>query len=103
MVDDDDGSVCSACCSSSSSSSTSINWIGSTDNFDVVFTDKKTKQIRNDLGWGVRNGKVIHVLDLTNDDNDHSSVSATAPSSPSSVQFLRVTPPSSSVDSVLYE
>ena len=101
ILDDDECSTCifdCTCSSASSSSTTDINWIGDTVNFDVVFTDKKTKQIRNALGYSVCNGKVLPI-DLTNDDNDHPSV---FPSTPSTVEFVRVTPPSSN-GSVLYE
>jgi hypothetical protein len=101
VLDVDECSTCifeCTCSSASSSSTTDINWIGDTVNFDVVFTDKKTKQIRNALGYSVLNGKVLPI-DLTNDDH-HPSVSA--PSTPSTVEFVRVTPPSSNA-SILYE
>jgi hypothetical protein len=64
----------------------SIKWVGNiSGHYDVVFTDRKTEQIRNDLGWGVHNGKIIHVtVDLTlNDENDQLSISAPPPSTPS--------------------
>jgi hypothetical protein len=80
MVDDGDSSDCSAC---STDSSVSIKWVsGIFHDYDVVFTDRKTKQIRNDLCWDVCDGKVVpKTVDLTeNDDNDHPS----CPSSPSS-------------------
>jgi hypothetical protein len=104
MVDNDDCSECSTC--STDDSSCSINWIGNiTGDYDVVFTDRKTKRTRNDLGWGVRNGKIIHVtFGLTlNDDNDHPSVSALSTPLTSSARFRRVTPPTSIEPPVLYE
>jgi hypothetical protein len=104
MVDNDDRSVCSTC---STDSSCSINSVGNiSGDYDVVFTDRETEQIRNDLGCGVHNGKIIHVtVDLTlNDDNDHPSISAPPPSTPStpSAQLHRVTPPTL-IGSILYE
>ena len=103
LLDDDECSTClfdCTCSSASSSSTTDVNWVGDTENFDVVFTDKKTKQIRNVLGWSFRNGKVLPIDLTNNDDNDHPSVSAQ--STPSTVEFVRVTPPSSN-GSILYE
>jgi hypothetical protein len=50
MVDNDDCSECSS--TSSTDSSCSINWVGNiSGDYDVVFTDRKTKRTRNDLGW----------------------------------------------------
>jgi hypothetical protein len=101
MVDDGD---CSDCSTDSTDSSVSINWVGGImHEYDVVFTDRKTKQIRNDLCWGVRDGKVVHkTVDLTeNDDNDHPSCPS-SPLSQSSVEFVQVTPPIST-ESVVYE
>ena len=81
----------------------SINWVGNImHDYDVVFTDRKTKQIRNDLCWSVRNGNFVVTVDLTiNDDNDHPS-SPSSPLSQSSVEFIEVTQPTST-ESVLYE
>jgi hypothetical protein len=95
MVDDDDAD-CRTC---STNSSVSINWVGGImHEYDVVFTDRKTKQIRKDLCWGVRNGKVApKTVDLTkNDGNDHPSCPS-SPLSQSLVEFIQVTPPTVSV------
>ena len=91
--DDDDCSICISCCTCSSASTTDVSWKGSimTGNFDIVITDKKTKQVRKNKGCSFHNGKPIH-CDLTN---------SPPPSPSSSVEFVRVTPPS--VGSVIYE
>ena len=100
MVDDDDCSECSIC---STDSSVSINWVGNImHDFDVVFTDRKTKQIRKELGWCCKNGVIIfNIVDLTNHDNDHPSFTS-SPLSQSSVERIKVTQPTST-QSVLYE
>ena len=91
--DDDDCSVCISCCTCSSASTTDVSWKGSimTGNFDIVITDKKTKQVRKNSGCSFHNGKPIH-CDLTN---------SPPPSPSSSVEFVQVTPPS--IGSVIYE
>ena len=94
--DDDDCSVCISCCTCSSASTTDVNWVCSDfNNFEVVIHDKKTKQIRNNMGYRVRNGICINNshVDLT--------IDSPPPSPSSSVEFVRVTP--SSVGSVIYE
>ena len=95
--DDDDCSICISCCTCSSASTTDVNWVcRNFDDFDIVITDKKTKQVRKNSGGSFRNGicyKYAHVdVDLTN---------SPPPSPSSSVEFVRVTPPS--IGSVIYE
>mgnify|MGYP005683726081 CR=1 FL=1 len=94
--DDDDCSICISCCTCStcsSASTTDVSWKGSimTGNFDIVITDKKTKQVRKNSGCSFHNGKPIH-CDLTN---------SPPPSPSSSVEFVGVTP--SSTQSIRYE
>jgi hypothetical protein len=96
MVDDGD---CSDCSTDSTDSSNSIKWVGGImHDYDVVFTNKKTKQIGIDLCWGVCNGKVVpKTVDLTkNDDSDHPSCPS-SPLSQSLVEVIQVTPPTESV------
>ena len=95
--DDDDCSVCISCCTCSSASTTDVSWVGSIlHDFAIVITDKKTKQVRNNTGGSFRNGifyKYTHVdVDLTN---------SPPPSPSSSVEFVRVTPPSA--QTIVYE
>ena len=93
--DDDDCSVCISCCTCSSASTTDVNWVcRSFDDFDIVITDKKTKQVRKNRGGSFRNGICYN--------NSHVDLTNSPPPSPSSsVEFVRVTPPS--VGSVIYE
>ena len=94
--DDDDCSICISCCTCSSASTTDVSWKGSimTGNFDIVITDKKTKQVRKNRGGSFRNGICYN--------NSHVDLTNSPPPSPSSsVEFVRVTPPS--VGSVIYE
>ena len=93
--DDDDCSICLSCCTCSSDSTTDVSWVCSSfQDFEVVMHDKKTKQIRTNMGYRCRNGICYS--------NSHVDLTISPPPSPSSsVEFLRVTPPS--VGSVIYE
>ena len=95
--DDDDCSICISCCTCSSASTTDVNWVcRNFDDFDIVITDKITKQVRKNSGGAFRNGINIKYTQVEVD------LTYSPPPSPSSsVEFVRVTPPS--IGSVIYE
>jgi len=99
-IDDDDGSC-------STTSTYSINRIGGIYNADIIYRHRKTGKINKQLSYNVRNSIIIKPIDLTDNDNPSTLPHVpSTPSVPSTVQYNRITPLTSteeSSDSILYE
>ena len=98
MAIDDDDSSCATC---SSDSTYSINRIGGIYNADIIY-----RIINKQLSYNDRNSIIIKPIDLTDHDPPSTLPPPSTPSVPSTVQYNRVTPPTSteeSFESILYE
>jgi hypothetical protein len=101
-IEDDDGS-CGTC---SSDSTYSINRIGGIYNADIIYRHRKTGKINKQLSYNVRNSIIIQPIDLTDNGPPSTLPPPSTPSVPSTVQYNRITPPTSteeSFESILFE